>query len=122
VSRPRFGYYSPVRTCSAGQAPGGKEARKVQRTYIHVLFSGMLRVGHVSVAIRRLVHPYIPHTSAGQEPAGERLSWAGTSWKGTARQGLARKAQLDRDQLYRARQVLDRKRFLMSISICSSLR
>ena len=40
--------------------------------------------------------------SAGQEPAG--------------------KAQLDRDQLYRTRQVLDRKGFLMSISISSLLR
>jgi hypothetical protein len=38
VSRPRFGCYSPVRTGSAGQAPGGKVARKVERTYIDVLF------------------------------------------------------------------------------------
>ena len=46
VSRPRFSCYSPVCTGSAGQAPGGKvarrqggqEARKVERTYIDVLF------------------------------------------------------------------------------------
>jgi hypothetical protein len=31
VSRPRFGYYSPVGTGSAGQAPGGKKGR----TYIY---------------------------------------------------------------------------------------
>jgi hypothetical protein len=51
----------------------------------------VLRVGRVSVATRRL--------SAGWEPAG--------------------KIQLDRDQLYRTRQVLNRKSFLMSISIRS---
>jgi hypothetical protein len=43
------------------------------------------------VATRRL--------SAGQDPAG--------------------KVQLDRDQLYRTRQALDRQGFLMSISISS---
>src|SRR5437763_212720 len=43
----------------------------------------MLRVGRVSVAIRRLVH----HSWYG--PAGERPSWAGTSWTGTAGQGQA---------------------------------
>src|SRR5271154_3984708 len=73
----------------------------------------MLRTGRVSVVIRRLVH----HSWYG--PAGERLSWAGTSWKGSAGQEPAGKAQLDRDQLYRTRQVLDRKGFLMSISISS---
>jgi hypothetical protein len=59
----------------------------------------VLRVGRVSVAIRRLVHSC---NSAGEEPAG--------------------KAQLDRDQLYFVRQAVDQKDFLMSISICSSLR
>ena len=47
----------------------------------------LLRVGRVSVAIRRLVH----HSWYG--PAGERPSWAGTSWTGTAGQG---QVQLDR--------------------------
>jgi hypothetical protein len=41
--------------------------------------------------------PQLERDSAGQEPAG--------------------KAQLDRDQLYRTRQVLDRQGFPMSISI-----
>ena len=76
----------------------------------------MLRTGRVSVAIRRLVHV------SWYGPAGERLSWAGASWKGIAGQGPAGEAQLDRDQLYRTKQALDRQGFLMSISICSSLR
>jgi hypothetical protein len=59
-----------------------------------VLDLPMLRVGRVSVAIRRLVY------SSWYEPAGERHSWAGTSWTGTARQG---QVQLDRDQLDRGR-------------------
>jgi hypothetical protein len=42
-------------------------------------------------------------------PAEERPSWAGTSWKGSAGQGPAN----------RTRQALDRKGFLMSISISS---
>jgi hypothetical protein len=41
--------------------------------------------------------------------AEERSSWGGTSWKGSAGQGPAN----------RTRQALDRKGFLMSISICS---
>jgi hypothetical protein len=45
--------------------------------------SNLLRAGHVSVVIRRLVH----HRWYG--PAGERLSWAGTSWNGSAGQGPA---------------------------------
>src|SRR5256885_13429517 len=61
----------------------------------------LLRVGRVSVAIRRLVH----HSWYG--PAGERPSWAGTSWTGTAGQGPA----------IRTRQALDRQGFLMCISI-----
>ena len=57
----------------------------------------LLRVGRVSVAIRRFVRTYTrtlvhSYTSAGQEPAG--------------------KAHLDRDQVYRTRQVLDRQGFL----------
>src|SRR5246127_2929737 len=68
-----------------------------------ILLAGVLRVGRVSVAIRRLVH------SSWYRPAGERPSWAGTSWTGTARQG---QVKLDRDQL-------DRQGFLMCISICS---
>jgi hypothetical protein len=53
----------------------------------------VLRTGRVSVVIRRLVHH---------------------SWYGPAG-----KAQLERDQLCRTRQVLDREGFLMSISISS---
>src|SRR5438045_4706702 len=49
--------------------------------------AALLRVGRVSVAIRRLVH------SSWYGPAGERPSWAGTSWTGTAGQG---QVQLDR--------------------------
>jgi hypothetical protein len=65
--------------------------------------TSLLRTGRVSVVIRRLVH------HSWYELAGERLSWAGTSWKGLA----------GRDQLDPTRQVLDRRGFLMSISISS---
>jgi hypothetical protein len=60
------------------------QGRKVERTYIDVLFSlGMLRTGRVSVVIRRLVHH---------------------SW-----QGPAGKVQLDRDKLFaRGRHSTDR--------------
>ena len=43
----------------------------------------LLRVGRVSVAIRKLVH------YSWYGPAGERPSWAGTNWKGSAGQGSA---------------------------------
>jgi hypothetical protein len=43
----------------------------------------MLRIGRVSVAIRRLVR------LSWYGLAGERLSWAGTSWRGLAGQGPA---------------------------------
>jgi hypothetical protein len=55
----------------------------------------VLRVGRVSVVIRRLVH-YSWHG-----PAGERPRWAGTNWKGSAGEGPA----------IRTRQALDRKGF-----------
>jgi hypothetical protein len=45
--------------------------------------SKVLRVGRVSVAIRKLVH------YSWYGPAGERPSWAGTNWKGSAGQGSA---------------------------------
>jgi|SRR5271170_6120446 hypothetical protein len=65
---------------------------------VHHILS-VLRVGRVSVAIRRFIH------HSWYEPAGERSSWAGTAGQGPA---------------IRTRQVLDRQGFLMSITICSS--
>ena len=66
--------------------------------------SFLLRIGRVSVAIHKFTAGIDQQVrdSAGQEPAG--------------------KVQLDRDQLCQTRQVLDRKGFLMSISMSSLLR
>jgi hypothetical protein len=38
MGRLRFGCYSSVGTGSAGQAPGGKEAKEAERTHIDALF------------------------------------------------------------------------------------
>ena len=50
---------------------------------LRILPAEVLRVGRVSVAIRKLVH------YSWYGPAGERPSWAGTNWKGLAGQGSA---------------------------------
>jgi hypothetical protein len=36
VSRPRFSCYSPARTGSAGQAPGGKVVKRQGRSNVHM--------------------------------------------------------------------------------------
>jgi hypothetical protein len=76
----------------------------------YLIFILIMRFSVICVAYR-------PRFGGDSQARTPQLVW--TSWRDSAGQELAGKAQLDRDHLYCTRQVLDRKGFLMSVSISS---